>query len=71
MIFFNFVPDNEKKNHMTPNWLKNWIQIYNNGGFKSLIKEKGWIVGVVIFMFFFLKGMLWLIIPYLIAKGLF
>ena len=59
------------KKQMTPNWLKNWIQIYKNGGFKSLIKEKGWIVGVVIFMFFFLKGMLWLIIPYLIAKGLF
>ncbi len=55
---------------MIPNWLKNWIQIYKNGGFKSLIKEKGWIVGAVIFMFFFLKGMLWLIVPYFIAKGL-
>ena len=35
---------------MTPNWLKNWIQIYKNHGFKSLIKDKGWLVGFVIFM---------------------
>ncbi len=56
---------------MVPNWLNNWIKIYKEKGFKTLIKEKGWVVGFVIFMFFLIKGLLWLIIPYLIAKGLF
>jgi len=56
---------------MLSKWLKNWIQIYKTRGFKSLIKEKGWLVGFVIFMFFLIKGLLWLIIPYLIAKGIF
>tara|TARA_B100001287_G_C22178727_1_gene298133 strand:- start:220 stop:390 length:171 start_codon:yes stop_codon:yes gene_type:complete len=56
---------------MLPNWLHNWIKIYKEKGFKSLIKEKGWVVGIVIFMFFLIKGLFWLIIPYLIAKGLF
>ena len=56
---------------MIPKWLKNWIEIYRQKGFKSLIQKKGWVVGVVIFMFFLLKGIMWLIIPYLLAKGLF
>ena len=56
---------------MVPAWLNNWIKIYKEKDFKSLIKEKGWVVGFVIFMFFLIKGLLWLIIPYLIAKGLF
>jgi hypothetical protein len=40
-------------------------------------KERGkimsWIkkIGVAGFLFFLIKGLLWLIIPYLIAKGLF
>jgi hypothetical protein len=35
--------------------------------FKTWVKRLGW-VG---FFFFLIKGLLWLIIPYLIAKGLF
>lgn len=34
-------------------------------GFKTWIKRVGW-VG---FFFFLIKGLLWLIIPYLVAKG--
>tara|TARA_B100000579_G_C22841428_1_gene861799 strand:+ start:139 stop:309 length:171 start_codon:yes stop_codon:yes gene_type:complete len=56
---------------MIPKWLKNWIEIYRQKGFKALIQQKGWVVGGVIFMFFLLKGLMWLIIAYLFAKGLF
>ena len=45
--------------------------IYKERGFKALIKEKGWVVGLVLFLFFLIKGLLWLLIPYLVAKGLF
>lgn len=52
-------------------WFESWRKIYKNGGFKALIAEKGWVVGLVIFMFFLTKGLLWLLIPFLIAKGFF
>lgn len=38
-----------------------------NNQFKTWLKRVGW-AG---FFFFLIKGLLWLIIPYLIAKGVF
>ncbi len=52
-------------------WLQDYKNIYKERGFKALIKEKGWVVGLILFMFFLIKGLLWLLIPYLVAKGLF
>ena len=37
-----------------------------NGRFKIWLKRVGW-AG---FLFFLIKGLLWLLIPYLIAKGI-
>tara|TARA_B100001287_G_C22455999_1_gene422759 strand:- start:467 stop:646 length:180 start_codon:yes stop_codon:yes gene_type:complete len=51
-------------------WLKEWKQIYSEGGLKLLISKKGWLVAVALFMFFLMKGLMWLFIPYLIAKGI-
>ena len=56
---------------MTSKWFKNWVQIYRINGFKALIQEKGWIVAWIFFMFFLLKVIMWLILAYLLAKGLF
>ena len=42
----------------------------HDGGLKLLISKKGWLVAIALFMFFLTKGLMWLIIPYLIAKGL-
>ena len=52
-------------------WIKENKKIYKERGLKALIKEKGWVVGFAIFMFFLLKGIMWLVISYLAAKGLF
>jgi|TARA_B100000530_G_scaffold109913_1_gene68449 hypothetical protein len=52
-------------------WFKEYIEIYKERGLKELIKEKGWIIAVILFFFFLGKGLLWLLIPYLLAKGLF
>ncbi|MGA0556172.1 hypothetical protein ACO2Q8_05965 [Larkinella sp. VNQ87] len=38
-----------------------------NNRFKLWLKRVGWLG----FLFFLIKGLLWLIIPYLIAKGFF
>lgn len=49
---------------------KHYKATMKKGGFKALVKEAGWKVAVGVFMFFLIKGLLWLIIPYLIARGL-
>jgi|TARA_Y100000994_G_scaffold249428_1_gene261032 hypothetical protein len=51
-------------------WFKEYISIYKKRGFKALIQEKGWVVALILFLFFLIKGLLWLLIPYLIGKGL-
>tara|TARA_B100000700_G_scaffold229031_1_gene253134 strand:+ start:151 stop:315 length:165 start_codon:yes stop_codon:yes gene_type:complete len=51
-------------------WLDEYKNIYKKRGLRALITEKGWVVGVVLFLFFLIKGLLWLLIPYLITKGL-
>ncbi len=42
------------------------VSVKGRNRFKLWLKR----VGVVGFLFFLIKGLLWLIIPYLIAKGL-
>lgn len=37
-----------------------------NNRFRTWLKRVGWLG----FLFFLIKGLLWLIIPYLIAKGI-
>lgn len=43
------------------------MQLRPSGKFKTWLKRVGWLG----FLFFLIKGLLWLIIPYLIAKGFF
>jgi hypothetical protein len=49
---------------------KHYKSTLKEGGFKALIREAGWKAALGVFLFFLVKGLLWLIIPYLIAKGL-
>jgi hypothetical protein len=44
-----------------------FMQLRPSGKFKTWLKRVGWLG----FLFFLIKGLLWLIIPYLIAKGVF
>tara|TARA_Y100000589_G_scaffold182120_1_gene172443 strand:- start:3532 stop:3705 length:174 start_codon:yes stop_codon:yes gene_type:complete len=46
-------------------FLKQIVSIYKEKGLKSLIKEKGWLVALFLFLFFLGKGLIWLAI----AKG--
>jgi len=52
-------------------WFREWLRIYKEDGFKILIEKKGWSIAGVLFLFFLTKGLLWLLIPYLLTKGLF
>ena len=54
---------------LKPKFIVKYTKIYKEGGFKAVAKEGGWTVLILLFLFFLIKGLLWLIIPYLIAKG--
>jgi len=51
-------------------WFKEYVTIFKERGLKALIKEKGWVIALLLFLFFLGKGLIWLLISYLIAKGL-
>tara|TARA_Y100000746_G_scaffold229810_2_gene240165 strand:- start:517 stop:693 length:177 start_codon:yes stop_codon:yes gene_type:complete len=54
---------------LKPKFIVKYTKIYKEGGFKAVAKEGGWTVLILLFLFFLIKGLLWLIIPYLIARG--
>ena len=58
------------RNFLVPKWVKKYIQIYKERGFKALIKEAGWKVVVGVFLFYLVRDLiLYVLIPYLIARG--
>jgi len=44
--------------------IKKYRTIVKEQGWKGLIKQEGWKVAVLLFLFFLLKGLLWLAIFY-------
>ena len=56
---------------MTPTFIKNWIKIYKERGFKALVKEKGWSVVIAILLFYTIKGTIATILIYLGLDSLF
>ena len=52
-------------------FVKKYREILKDKGFKGVIKEGGWKISILVFMFFLIKGLLWLLIPYFLAKGIF
>ncbi len=59
------------KNFIIFKWFNEWKEIYKKDGLRVLIQKKGWSVAFVLFLFFLTKGLMWLLLPYLIAKGIF
>ena len=58
------------RNLFKSKFLRKYTKIYKEDGFKGVLKEGGWRVVGIFFLFFLIKGMLWLIIPYLTVKGI-
>lgn len=54
-----------------PRFLEEWGAIRREGGYRLLIKKKGWIVLTSFFMFYLIRdSILYLLIPYLVIKGI-
>jgi len=51
---------------------KEYRQVFKEQGFKGLVKKYGWKLVVAVFMYYLIRdSILYILIPYLIAKGLF
>ena len=60
------------RNFLIPKLIKRYIAIYKEKGFKGFVKEVGWKVFALVFIFYLIRDViLYILIPYLIAKGLF
>ena len=54
-----------------PDFIREWGDIRREGGYKLLIRKKGWIIVLAFFMFYLIRdSILYLIIPYLMMKNI-
>lgn len=62
----------KKRFTMTPKFLRGYLQVFRDKGLKEGVKAVGLPVAIGMFMFFLIKGVvLYILLPYLIAKGVF
>ncbi|MFQ6616498.1 MAG: hypothetical protein ACE5HZ_06985 [Fidelibacterota bacterium] len=53
-----------------PKIVREWRSIYREGGFKLLIRKKGWVILVAFFAFYLVRdSVLYLLLPYLAIRG--
>ena len=53
-----------------PNFIKEWGDIRREGGYKLLIRKKGWTVVLAFFVFYLIRDSIpYLIIPYLMVTN--
>ena len=51
---------------------KDYREVFKEQGFKGLVKKYGWKLVLAVFMYYLIRdSILYILIPYLIAKGLF
>ncbi|MFQ5649114.1 MAG: hypothetical protein ACE5IY_04150 [bacterium] len=59
------------KNFLKPKFILEWRALWKEYGFKEFLRRKGWKVIVVIFVFYLVRdSFLYLLLPYLAARGL-
>ena len=56
-------------NNLMPNFIKENINYYKKNGLKKTIKKLGWKVVLLVFLFYLIRdSILYIIIPYFVAK---
>ena len=54
-----------------PDFIREWGDIRRKGGYKLLVREKGWTVVLAFFIFYLIRdSILYLIIPYFMMKDI-
>lgn len=60
-----------KRKFLTPAVIQESITLIREQGLKAFIKQKGWVIVVAIFLFYLIRdSILYIIIPYFVARGL-
>ena len=58
--------------YLTPGFLKVYIKYFRNHVFKKTVRKFGWKLIAAIFIFYLIRdSLLYIIIPYFAAKGIF
>ena len=60
-----------KLSFLTPKFLYRYIDIYRKEGFKGVYQEGGRKFFILVFLFFLIKGIIWIIILFYGGKGIF
>ena len=59
------------KNPFKVKFLAKYVVIFKKSGFKGLIKEGGWKLLFLFFMYYLIRdSILYILIPYLVVKGI-
>lgn len=59
-----------KLKNLTPQFLRKYVSIFKKDGIKGVLKEGGWKIVVYFFLFYLVRDtILYIIIPYLLLKG--
>lgn len=54
-----------------PQVIQEWTTAWKEKGFRGLVKEKGWKIVAAVFLFYLIRdSLIYLILPYLAARGL-
>jgi hypothetical protein len=53
-----------------PKFINGWLDIYRAGGFRKLIREKGWSVLITFFLLYLIRdSILYIFIPFLVYSN--
>lgn len=56
---------------LKPQFILEWRAVWKEHGFKTFVKQKGWKVVAIFFLFYLIRdSIIYLLLPYLAAKGL-
>ena len=60
------------KTRITPKFIRPYVKIWQEEGFSAFLKKAGWkvVLGVVVF-YLIRDSIIYLVLPYLVAKGIF
>jgi hypothetical protein len=60
----------EMRAFLKPRFIQSWNAIRKEGGYRLLIRKKGWHILVVFILFYLVRdSIMYLLIPYLAVKG--
>ncbi len=55
-----------------PEIIREWTEVWKQKGFGGLMKAKGWKIVLAVFLFYLIRdSLLYILLPYLAARGLF